>query len=80
MPSYVYECSDCEEVIEVFHSMSFEKTDCELCGSKNTLKKIPEVPIYVKKKNAGNIVKKHIEDAKKQVQEDRRKMSEEYTK
>ena len=48
MPSYVYECSACEEVVEVFHSMSCEKKDCDICGAENTLRKIPEVPIYVK--------------------------------
>tara|TARA_R110000822_G_scaffold69930_1_gene169458 strand:- start:395 stop:637 length:243 start_codon:yes stop_codon:yes gene_type:complete len=79
MPSYVYECSDCKEVIEVFHSMSEEKTDCEACGAENTLNKIPEVPIYLKNSDAGNIVKRHIEDAKQQVREDKEKMTKEYT-
>jgi|TARA_R110000823_G_C15799811_1_gene487042 putative FmdB family regulatory protein len=79
MPSYVYECSGCKEVIEVFHSMSEEKTDCEACGAENTLNKIPEVPIYLKNSDAGNIVKRHIEDAKQQVREDKEKMTKEYT-
>jgi putative FmdB family regulatory protein len=78
MPSYVYECSDCREIIEVFHSMSDEKTDCETCGAENTLNKIPEVPIYVKKKTAGKVVKEHIEDAKQQIREEKRSMSKEY--
>jgi putative FmdB family regulatory protein len=80
MPSYVYECSDCKEVIEVFHSMSDEKTDCETCGAENTLNKIPEVPIYVKSKTSGNVVKQHIEDAKQQVREDKEKMTKDYTR
>ena len=79
MPSYVYECSDCEEIIEVFHSMSEEKTDCEICGSENTLKKIPEVPFYVKKNSAGSVVKQHIEDTKKQIREQKENMRKEYT-
>tara|TARA_A100001515_G_C4491897_1_gene183598 strand:- start:314 stop:556 length:243 start_codon:yes stop_codon:yes gene_type:complete len=79
MPNYVYECSECDEVMEIYHSMSEEKTNCEACGAKNTLTRIPEVPIYVKKKSAGNIVKKHIEDTKKQVQEEKQRMSKEYT-
>ena len=78
MPSYVYECSDCKEVIEVFHSMSEERTDCEICKSENTLTKIPEVPIYVKNNNAGNVVKKHIEDAKRQVQQDKADMTKDF--
>jgi hypothetical protein len=31
------------------------------------------VPIYVKKKTAGKVVKQHIEDAKQQVREDKKK-------
>tara|TARA_R100000231_G_scaffold109638_2_gene81178 strand:- start:157 stop:399 length:243 start_codon:yes stop_codon:yes gene_type:complete len=79
MPSYVYECSACQEILEVFHSMNDEKKDCDICGAVNTLRKIPEVPIYVKNNNAGKIVKQHIEDAKRQVQEDKDKMTKEYT-
>ncbi len=78
MPSYVYECGECGEVIEVFHSMSDELTDCELCKSENTLRKIPEVPIYVKSKNAGNVVKQHIEDAKQQVRKEKEHMRKDY--
>tara|TARA_R100000152_G_C6750755_1_gene174415 strand:- start:317 stop:559 length:243 start_codon:yes stop_codon:yes gene_type:complete len=79
MPSYVYECIDCKEVIEVFHSMSVEKTDCETCGAENTLRKIPEVPIYVKTNNSGKIVKQHIEDTKRQIREDKEEMKKDYT-
>ena len=79
MPSYVYECSKCGEVLEAFHSMSTELNDCDLCKSKDTLKKIPEVPIYVRNRTAGKVVKKHIEDAKRQVQEDKERMTKDYT-
>ena len=78
MPSYVYECSACEDIFEVFHSMSEEKTDCEACGKTNVLSKIPEVPIYLKNKTAGKIVKEHIEDAKRQIRQDKEKMSKDY--
>ena len=74
MPSYVYECSECGEVLEVFHSMS----DCEICGRENSLNKIPEGPIYVKNKSAGNIVKQHIEDAKKQIRQEKEEMKKDY--
>ncbi len=78
MPSYVYECSECGEVLEVFHSMSDELSDCEICGRENSLNKIPEVPIYVKNKSAGNIVKQHIEDAKKQIRQEKEEMKKDY--
>ena len=78
MPNYVYECSDCKEVVEIFHSMSEDRTDCDVCGAKNTLNKIPEVPIYVKSTTSGNVVKQHIEDAKQQVREDKERMRKDY--
>jgi putative FmdB family regulatory protein len=79
MPSYVYECSKCSDVTEVFHSMSEDRTDCEACGEQNTLNKIPEVPIYLKSNTAGKVVKQHIEDAKQQVREDKEQMKKDYT-
>jgi putative FmdB family regulatory protein len=79
MPSYVYECSDCREIVEVYHSIKEEKTDCEICGAENTLNKIPEVPIYLKNNDTGKVVKQHIEDAKQQVRQDKEKMKEDYT-
>ncbi len=79
MPNYVYECRECGEVFEVFHSMSKEMTDCDICNTKNALNKIPEVPIYLKNKTAGKVVKEHIEDAKRQIREDKEKMSKDYT-
>ena len=79
MPSYVYECSKCNDVTEVFHSMSEDRTDCEACGGQNTLNKIPEVPIYLKSNTAGKVVKQHIEDAKQQVREDKEQMKKDYT-
>ena len=79
MPSYVYECSACQEVCEIYHSMSEDRTDCEVCGATNTLNKIPEVPIYVKSTTAGKVVKQHIEEAKQQVREDKEKMRKDYS-
>tara|TARA_R100000152_G_C6663585_1_gene101817 strand:- start:227 stop:469 length:243 start_codon:yes stop_codon:yes gene_type:complete len=80
MPSYVYECGECGEILEVFHSISTEMTDCEVCKSENTLRKIPEVPIYVKSNNAGKVVKQHIEDVKKEIREEKEKMTKDYTR
>jgi|TARA_R110002012_G_C11593164_1_gene606461 putative FmdB family regulatory protein len=78
MPSYVYECSDCGDVLEVFHSMSDERTDCEVCKTKNTLNRIPEIPIYVKSKTAGKVVQQHIEEAKQQIREDKERVTKDY--
>jgi putative FmdB family regulatory protein len=79
MPNYAYECSACGEIMEIYHSMSEERTNCEVCGAENTLNKIPEVPIYLKSNTAGKVVKQHIEDAKQQVREDKEQMKKDYT-
>ena len=39
MPTYVYECSDCGEIMEIYHSMSEDRTTCEVCGAENALNK-----------------------------------------
>jgi len=78
MPTYVYECSECAEVVEIYHSMSEDRTTCEVCGAENALNKIPEVPIYAKKRTAGNVVRQHIEDTKKQIQQDKKDMQRDY--
>jgi len=78
MPNYVYECSECGEVMEIYHSMSEERTNCEVCGAENTLNKIPEVPTYVKSSTAGKIVKQHIEETKQQILEDKKKITKDY--
>ena len=74
----MYECSDCKEVVEIFHSIFDERKNCDICGAENTLNKIPEVPAYVKKRTAGKVVQQHIEEAKRQVQEDKKNMTKDY--
>jgi len=79
MPTYVYECSDCGEIMEIYHSMSEDRTTCEVCGAENALNKIPEVPIYVKSNTAGKVVKQHIQDAQRQIREEKEQMKKDYT-
>ena len=79
MPTYVYECSDCSEIMEIYHSMSEDHTTCDVCGAENALNKIPEVPIYVKSNTAGKVVKQHIQDAQRQIREEKEQMKKDYT-
>jgi putative FmdB family regulatory protein len=78
VPNYVYECKECGGVFEIFHSISIDLDECKLCNSKNTLIKIPEVPIYLKKNKSGKVVRQHIEDAKQQVRSDKKEMKKDY--
>jgi putative FmdB family regulatory protein len=68
MPKYVYKCTECEEVSEKTHSMSEKLTDCELCMTEGTLKKIPSsIAVQYKENNVGKIVDEHIKEAKEEL-------------
>lgn len=52
MPTYVYECKECEKVIEVEQRITEAPlTDCD-CGSKGSLKRLIQ-PIAVMFKGSG---------------------------
>ena len=82
MPKYHYRCQKCNDEFDVYHSMSEKKTFCDKCEEDNLLIRVPSFfttkdktikgPVKV-----GSVVKKHIEDAKKEVEEDKRAMKEE---
>tara|TARA_R100001015_G_C4564333_1_gene123588 strand:+ start:663 stop:839 length:177 start_codon:yes stop_codon:yes gene_type:complete len=55
-----------KEVIEV----------CE-CEEQGQMQKIPSIPRVIKKNNAGEVVKKHIEEAKEEIKEFKQDMSKE---
>lgn len=72
MPVYCYKCKDCSEEFEVRHSMSFEDQACLFCDSKNIFK----LPSMSKrkveqstKKRAGMVVDEYIENAKKEIKQ-----------
>lgn len=44
MPRYIYRCSKCEIERTIFHLLSEEIQDCELCGGENTLTKVIGTP------------------------------------
>ena len=46
-------------------------TECAVCGEEGHLTRVPSIPTYVKKNNAGAVVRKHIEEAKHQLREDK---------
>ena len=43
MPRYVYRCTECEGEFQVRHGMKETQESCELCESKETLKRIPQL-------------------------------------
>ena len=76
MPVYCYRCDDCKKDFEKRHGMFFEGQRCIFCMSENVFK-LPfggtpeDINIELKEKT-GDIVKKFIKDAKKEVKEYKR--------
>ena len=82
MPRYTYKCDTCRETFETNHGMFFEKQDCDLCGAKDCLNKVP-VFMSIKKvastNKPGKIVDNYIRDAKQEIKETKRQFrGEEY--
>lgn len=80
MPLYTYECKECEDRFESFHSMNEELKNCEKCN-KDSLHRIPQLlNSYTKQKTekdmAGERVEKFIEDGKKLLLDSKRELKE----
>lgn len=80
MPVYVYKCRACKQTFEKRHGMFFEQDHCVLCLSRDIFK-IPSLQSVKRgesnKKETGKLVKQYIEDTKKEVKEERRKLASE---
>ena len=72
MPKYIYKCDACEEILEVFHSITER---LEICECEGSLTRLPSTPIVLTKDgSSGKIVKEHIENARKEVEREKYKM------
>ena len=84
MPKYVYKCKKCDSYFEIVHGMNETHNLCLECGDRDNLIKVPQMPFVHKqlrtKANSKpcKIVKEHIEQAKKEVSEQKRKLKEDY--
>ena len=80
MPQYVYRCEECEHVFQAWHSIKGRLVDCDFCGAKESLVRIPSMPIVLNKnigeskKEVGSVVKSHIEEAKKELKKEKENM------
>jgi len=81
MPRYTYRCDHCKSTFEISHGMFFEQKICIKCQSNDTLTKIPDFAIKIKKTEAkqrvGKIVDQYIEEAKKELKDQRKDLSSE---
>ena len=81
MPTYVYKCTSCNSIIEIFHSYKEKITECSECGEKNTLKKQLSVPVHLvkksetKKRKPGDLVKQEILDKKEELKRQKEELA-----
>ena len=74
MPRYIYRCKECEEEIQRTHSIKEKLKDCELCGTEDSLMRVPsgfmsKVKTEARKQKPGNLVKDFIKNAKDDLKE-----------
>jgi len=78
MPKYEYECQECSETFTVRLSMGEQQGNCILCDSDNLKKVISDFSFKKKtinKKDVGSEVKKYIEETRKEVKEEKKRLS-----
>ena len=74
MPRYDYRCSECSSVFTVRHSIKETIDKCKECECEGTVEKIPTSFLSIKKEEAGKIVKRHIEEAKQEIQQEKKNL------
>lgn len=81
MPMYVYECAACSNQFESVHSMTEQLHNCDRCGGKDTLKRIPQLLTSYsqdrQKITAGERVNKFIEDSKQLLKDSKESIKKE---
>ena len=82
MPRYVYRCNTCEEEFTVIHSINERLQKCQICEEVGSLKKVYTTirKTTNKKKQQskiGTVVNKYIEDTKKEVNEEKKRLKNE---
>ena len=82
MPRYLYKCAHCKEMVTVRHGMGENIEKCDSCGEQDCMKRVPSFPIRLnkasKEKKVGQVVKNHIEEAKKDIKKDKKEMKGDY--
>ena len=81
MPKYFYKCleKECEYVFEKVHSMKKKLTECEQCSG--SVERIPLNEVNVAKSHdtsstkTGSLVNKNIEEFRKALKEEKKRLS-----
>tara|TARA_A100001391_G_scaffold194141_1_gene170224 strand:+ start:255 stop:506 length:252 start_codon:yes stop_codon:yes gene_type:complete len=81
MPEYNYKCKECNVVFKKEHSMRERLEQCPSCGSLHTLIRLPSSFLMNKnnkKEKTGDVVKRSIEEIRKEIIEQKKILKEEY--
>jgi|TARA_Y100000310_G_C20636852_1_gene791640 putative FmdB family regulatory protein len=71
MPRYDYRCLECLSIFTVRHSIKEKVTECRECKSEGMIEKIPTSFMSIKKREVGNVVKRHIEESKQDLAQEK---------
>ena len=82
MPRYIYECGECERQFQINHSIKDTLCDCETCGVKGSLYRVPQLTMRpaterVSVQKPGDIVNEYIETTKQEVKEQKETLKQE---
>lgn len=83
MPRYIYDCHACKGQFEISHGMFHEQRECILCNRIETIVKVPSFVIKketssASDKRTGAVVDQFIEDAKKDLKDQRKDLKKDY--
>lgn len=79
MPRYIYQCQNCNVVIDSWHGMSEDErlTDCEFCLCRNSLVRKPTTILIEKQTkddSTGDLVKRAIDDFSDDLREEKERL------
>ena len=85
MPTYTYECKDCNEIFDEFHSMSETLEKCVKCNSVKIRRIISKQTIRAIKTSSpetkvGTVVNEYIKNAAEDLKDQKRRLKQESMK
>ena len=80
MPRYSYKCTKCDYQYDTMHSYKIVLTDCPACDGRNSLKKMlnnftTKIENNNQEDKVGSVVKDSIEDFKRELKEEKERLS-----
>ena len=77
MPKYTYKCTECDTIVVKYHGMKDRAHDCAQCNKEGSLRRVmTRISLQDRaindKKPVGSVVKKFIEDAREEIETEKR--------